>query len=54
MKEVPVVYQDGMMDMVETQLLQELIEPLVLLNSKNLELLEQIVVYGGAQAFLFV
>ena len=26
MREVPVVYQDGMMDMVETQVLQELIE----------------------------
>lgn len=26
MKEVPVVYQDGMMDMVETQVLQDLIE----------------------------
>jgi hypothetical protein len=35
-------------------LLQELVEPLVLLNSKNLELLEQIIVYGGVQAFLSV
>ncbi len=26
MKEVPVVYQDGMMDMVEPQILQNLIE----------------------------
>jgi len=26
MKEVPVVYQDGMMDMVEAQVLQDLIE----------------------------
>ena len=26
MKEVTVVYQDGMMDMVETQMLQDLIE----------------------------
>ena len=35
---------------VSNRLLQELVQPLVLLNSKNLELLEQIFVDGGVQA----